>query len=387
MTDKLYYADSHLYEFSAVVLDIVDKEKCKAVVLDRTAFFPEGGGQPSDTGYIDNVFISDVQEKDGIIYHYTNDPLIFSIGDKVIGRLDGEVRFARMQSHSGEHIVSGIAHNLFGAENVGFHMIDLVMTVDFDKPFNKEQIRLIEKEANNIVYKNVSVKTEIVSGEKLKSLQYRSKLDLTENVRLVTVEGVDVCACCAPHVTQTGEIGLIKILSCVSHRGGVRLSLICGRKAYEDYCAKHEDIMEISDMLKAPNNETPAAVEELLTKVTNAKYELEQNRQKLYHYIYSDLNDNKENIVLFIPGLSSEELRELSDLCKSKTEKLFAVFSGNDTEGYAYAIASERIRLRTWAQKINNDLRARGGGRDEMLQGRASSSEKEIRAFFNEIEV
>lgn len=386
MTEKLYYADSHLFGFDARVEEIITDNGRKAVVLDRTAFFPEGGGQPADRGNIESVSICDVQEKDGKILHYTESDVPFAVGDTVSCRLDEETRFARMQAHSGEHIVSGVAHDLFGAENVGFHMIDLIMTVDLDKPLTKEEIVRIEKEANKAVYRNVAIHAEIIEPEQLKTLQYRSKLDLKENVRIVTIEGIDKCACCAPHVSRTGEIGLIKILSAVSHRGGVRLTLVCGMKAYEDYRTKHDDIMRISDTLKAPNNETPAAVGELLDRIAEGKHKADALRQKMYDFICGSINCSPNNIVVFIPGLVPDELRELADLCKQKTSKIFAVFSGNDADGYAFAVSSDTVKLKSLSRDINMRLAARGGGRDEMLQGRASASEREIRKFFEEIE-
>ena len=385
MTEKLYYKDSHLYEFSAKVAEIIEENGRKAIVLDKTAFFPEGGGQPADTGHIGDMFVFDVRENDGKIFHYTNDDINFIIGQEVECRLNAEQRFARMQAHSGEHIVSGVAHNLFGVENVGFHMIDLVMTVDFDKPLSKEQITLIEKEANKVVVNNERISTEILSAEKLRTLHYRSKLELTENVRIVTIEGVDRCACCAPHVSMTGEIGIIKILSCISHRGGVRLTLICGIKAFDDYCEKHRDIMCISDRLKVPNNQTPDGVFELEKKLTDLKYKISHLKQRQYAYIYKSLTKSSDNIILFIEDFAPDELRELAELCKKKTEKIFAVFSGDDISGYAYVLASENKKLKALAKDFNAVLHARGGGREEMLQGRAAASAEEIKNFMQNL--
>lgn len=387
MTEKLYYSDSYLFDFSAKVIDVTEDNGRKAVILDKTAFFPEGGGQPGDEGIIDGMAVVDVQEKNGIILHYVKGDISCKAGDAVVGRVDSKLRFERMQAHSGEHIVSGVAHRLFGVENVGFHMIDLVMTVDFDKVLTKEQIAQIESEANDWVYKNVKIDAEIVPPEKLEALQYRSKLDLRENVRIVTIEGCDMCACCAPHVARTGEIGIIKLLTCVSHRGGVRLTMICGAKALKDYACKHSDVMSISDMLKAPNDATPAAVAELLEKLTEEKRKTALQRQKLYDHIAKGLECSESSIVLFADDLSPDELRELAELCKTKTKKIMAVFSGNEEQGYAFAIASESVKLRALSKDINIRLNGRGGGRDEMLQGRVVAGENEIRKYFAELEV
>lgn len=385
--NKLYHENSHLYEFTAKVTAVRTEDNCKAIILDRTAFFPMGGGQPGDEGKIGNAEIFDTREVDGEILHYTKDEPDFSTGDTVECKLDEELRCSRMQAHSGEHIFSGVAHNIFGVQNVGFHMLDLVMTVDFDLPLSKEQVEIIEAEANKWVYRNVSVTAEILSGEKLSALQYRSKLDLDTDVRIVTVEGCDKCACCAPHVSNTGEIGLIKVLSCISHRGGVRITLVCGAKAFEDYCFKHKDIMQISDLLKAPNNETPKAVEELYEKISEEKRNAHCKSQRLYNYIYNSLNQSTDSVVLFVDDFAPDELRELADLCKTKTSALMAVFSGNDSEGYAYAISSVNIPLKQLSATVNSALSGRGGGRNEMLQGRISANKNAINDFFNEFEV
>lgn len=384
---KLYYEDSHLFEFTATVTDIRLHKAGNVIVLDKTAFFPMGGGQPGDEGIVGNAFVYDVQEENGEVLHFTKDTPAFKIGETVECKLDGELRFSRMQAHSGEHIFSGVAHNLFGVENVGFHLIDLVMTVDFDKPLTKEQIEVIEKEANKWVYRNVPITTEILSGDKLVALQYRSKLDISEDVRIVTIEGCDKCACCAPHVSHTGEIGLIKVISSISHRGGVRITLICGVKALEDYSIKHKDIMKISDMLKVPGIEAFEAVEGLCEKITEEKKNIQAQRQKLYDYIYDGLNTTEHHISLFVDGLSSEEVRELADLCKEKTASFAAVLSGTECEGYSYAISSESISLKQYFNEINTALSGRGGGRNEMLQGRFNAQKIRIIDFFNEFEV
>ena len=387
MTEKLYYLDSHLYDFTAVITDILSFGDRKAVVLNRTAFFPEGGGQPGDEGYVGSMKITDTQEQNGEVLHFVDGDISFSRGDEVNCSVNAGLRFSRMQAHSGEHILSGVAHKIYGAENVGFHMADLVMTVDFDKPLSKEQLAGIEKEANEWVYKNVPVTAEFVSPEKLNTLQYRSKLDLKENVRIVTIEGCDMCACCAPHVARTGEIGIIKILTAVSHRGGVRITVVCGAKAYGDYCRKHADIMVLSDMLKAPNDAVPAALEELSEKLTEEKRNSNLYRQRLYDYIARGLEKTADCLLVFVDDFSPDELRELAEKCKTKSDKLFAVFSGDDEHGYAFAVSSQNVKLRSLSAKLNGELNARGGGRDEMLQGKAGVPAEKIKKFFSEIEV
>ena len=228
-TEKLYYTDSHMFEFTATVLDCRDTPKGPALILDRTVFFPEGGGQQADTGSFGGVNILDVHEKDGEILHYCDRPL--PAGETAEGRIDAEQRLVRMQNHSGEHVVSGLAHQLYGCENVGFHMGEDFVTIDFDRELSWEQLMEIEERANRVVRDDLPVLCTFPEPEELKNLEYRSKLELTENVRIVEIPGTDCCACCAPHVKHTGEIGLIKVLESERHRGGVRLNLACGMLA------------------------------------------------------------------------------------------------------------------------------------------------------------
>ena len=233
MTEKLYYKDSHCLVFDAVVIDCREEKKGYSVVLDRTAFFPEGGGQLADTGTLGGVRVTDVHEKGGDIRHYTNAPL--TVGECVHGEIDKEQRLRRMQNHSGEHILSGLVHNTYGYDNVGFHMGAECMIIDFSGELSWEQLMELETKANGVVRQNLPLHIWFPNEAELHALEYRSKLELTENVRIVEIPGVDRCACCAPHVERTGEVGVVKILDSQRHRGGQRVSVICGLDALEDY--------------------------------------------------------------------------------------------------------------------------------------------------------
>lgn len=210
MTTRLYYIDSHLFEFTATVLRCEENKGRWETVLDETAFFPEGGGQPADTGILGGVRVINAHEKDGTVFHYCDGPL--EPGTRVTGLIDREQRLRRMQNHSGEHILSGTAHRLYGCENVGFHMGDAAVVIDFDRELTREDLQRLETEANEAVRANLPVRTFYPSPKELKHLEYRSKKELQGDVRIVEIPGVDRCACCAPHVSFTGEVGLIKIL-------------------------------------------------------------------------------------------------------------------------------------------------------------------------------
>ena len=305
MTDKLYYESSHRKDFEAQVISCEPEGEGYKVVLDKTVFFPEGGGQYADTGILGGVHVLDAQEKDGIIYHYTDGAL--TPGEIVKGEIDWEKRFESMQQHSGEHIISGIVHGRFGYNNVGFHLGADYCTMDFDGPITKEQLKEIEEEANRIVYKNLNIEILYPTKEELKDLTYRSKIEIEGQVRIVNIPGVDICACCAPHVDRTGEIGNIKLVDMVSYKGGERITMLSGSRALTDHQQKEESVKKISALLCAKDTEVAEAVEKLkeeqeeynsslgkvasdfkqISKVENVSVfkELEKNETPLYKFI------------------------------------------------------------------------------------------------------
>ena len=259
MTKKLYDLDSHLRDFSATVLRCAPDGERYAVVLDQTLFFPEGGGQPADTGVLGGARVLDVQITPEAIVHYTDAPLM--PGTQVRGEIDWPQRFRRMQGHSGEHIISGLIHSEYGFDNVGFHLGEDTITMDYNGELTWPQLMHIEQLANEAVYRNVPIRTEYPSAERLAQMTYRSKLDLTEDVRIVTVEGYDVCACCAPHVSCTGEIGAIKFTSVMRHRGGIRVTILCGSDAEVDYREKSAQVAALSAQLSVRQADVVPAVQ------------------------------------------------------------------------------------------------------------------------------
>ena len=379
-TIKLYDADSHLYDFDASVISCEKTDKGFAVVLDKSAFFPEGGGQPADEGTLNGIAVTDVQIKDGIITHTTAEEI--PAGSAVKGAVDSEIRFRRMQNHSGEHIVSGLIHKLFGYNNVGFHMGSEDVTLDLDGVLTREDLDKIEMLANRAVYENVNVRAEYPSPEILKDLDYRSKLDLTENVRIVTIEGYDVCACCAPHVNKTGEIGIIKLLDFLKYKGGVRIHMLCGFDALEDYNRRYKNVAAISAKLSAKQAEVYEAVERLSAELSAEKQAAGELKRQLVAMKIAALEPTDGNMVLVEKDMDMLNLRNLVNEAVQLCGGICAAFSGSDENGYNYIIASKNVPLRAEAKAINAALNGRGGGKDEMIQGSAKASEAEIRAYF-----
>lgn len=385
MTEKLYYQNSHLFEFDAVVLDCREEKKGYSVVLDRTAFFPEGGGQLADTGTLGEVRVLDVHEKGGEIRHYTDAPI--AVGERVRGCLDAEQRRRRMQNHSGEHILSGLVHNAYGYDNVGFHMGSDCMTIDFSGELDWEQLTELETQANAVVRENLPLHIWFPAAEELKALNYRSKLELTENVRIVEIPGVDRCACCAPHVERTGEVGIVKILDCQRHRGGVRVSVVCGLDALEDYRARQESVTEISRALSAKRGEVAAAVHRVLNEQQAMKERCDALSLALIRYMAEAEPETAGNILVFDEALGEIAQRELVNLLMEKAGGFAAVFCGSDAEGFRYIIGSRTLDLRAGARKINAAIDGRGGGTPRMIQGSARAARAEIEGALKALNV
>lgn len=381
-TIKLYDADSHLSAFTAKVINCEQDGDGYLTVLDRTAFFPEGGGQKSDTGFIGTVEVTDVQIKGGVIYHRTVSPV--EIGAEIECKIDFDQRFRRMQGHSGEHVFSGFAHSLYGCENVGFHLTDEV-TIDFDRELDGEQIKNIERLANDAIYRNVKITAEYPDEETLKTLEYRSKLELTEDVRIVTVEGIDVCACCAPHVSRTGEIGIIKVMSFMRHRGGVRIVLKCGFEALEDYEVKQQNLSHISVALCARPFETADIFDKFSNDTAKLRQELTALKKELSQLKMQSLESTDGNLLIFEDGADMTALRSIVLDGAKKAGGLCGGFSGSDEKGYVYVIASMSMALRSMAKEINAALNGKGGGSDELIQGSCRASRKEIEDYFSEV--
>ena len=295
MTEKLFYVDSHMITFSAVVEACENKGDYYEAVLDRTAFFPEGGGQYADTGVIDGVKVVDVQEKNGLIYHKMEGPL--EVGKTVEGTIDWEERFSKMQNHSGEHIVSGLVHQMFGYDNVGFHMGKDAITMDFNGIFTKDDLKIIEQKANEAVVQNFDIEILYPSQEELNNLTYRSKIEIEGQVRIVRFPGYDVCACCAPHMNKTGEIGLIKLLGLQNYKGGVRVSMLCGFRALADYNEKADQVKNISVMLSAKENEVAQEVSKLKEENAAQKNKIYELQKMLLKYKVESVPENEETIV------------------------------------------------------------------------------------------
>ncbi len=378
-TLKLYDTDAYIKQFSADVLSCEEKDGYYEIILDKTAFFPEGGGQGADTGLIADAKVFDVQSINDVIIHKADSPV--ALGNAQC-EIDWITRYRRMQNHSGEHILSGIAHSLFGCTNVGFHMGSEI-TVDFDKELTEAEIARLESLANEAVYKNVSITAEYPPEDTLTTLDYRSKLELTQNVRIVTIDGYDKCACCAPHVKNSGEIGLIKVLGSMRHRGGMRLTILCGADAFEDYCIKTKNLHEIAVYLCAKQNDELEAFKKLCEENSRLKQKCAELSKELTQLKAKDTEQINGIYIYFDESGDMQAARALALNSAKTNDGISAVFSGIDGN-YKYAIASVNTGVRALSAKLNSKLSGRGGGSDELVQGSVSATQSEIRNFLSE---
>ncbi len=376
MTRKLYYENSHQKEFTATVINCEASMDAYRICLDQTAFFPEGGGQAGDCGFLNTCEVFDTREKDGIIWHYTRVPI--EPGTTVTGQIDWAKRFDRMQQHSGEHIVSGLVHKHFHYNNVGFHLGDTEVTLDFDGPITKEDLKKIEQEANEALWNNLPIEITYPSKEELKSLHYRSKIEIQGQVRIVTIPGIDVCACCAPHVSLTGEIGLIKLTGVQSHRGGVRIHLLAGKRALSDYGEKERSIKAISVLLSAKEEDAPKAVERLKQENFNLVGQIIQLQKTLIEQKAALVPEGTKDIAFFEKDLDNNTAREFVNLLTRHCTGIACVFTGNDTTGYRYILGSSREDVRPLCKKLNETFQGKGGGKPEMVQGSLNGAAKAI---------
>ena len=384
MTDKLYYESSHRKDFEAQVISCESEGEGYKVVLDKTVFFPEGGGQYADTGTLDEAKVLDVHEKQGVIYHWCDRAI--EVGSCVTARICWEERFEKMQQHSGEHIVSGLVHEKFGYNNVGFHLGGDYCTMDFDGPLTKDELKEIERLANEAVYQNLKIEVSYPSKEALEQMEYRSKIEIEGQVRIVTVPGYDVCACCAPHVNYTGEIGMIKLVNMINYKGGERITMLCRRRALRDYDAKDENVKEISALLCSKELETAEAVRHLKQEQESLKGAYSSQRQKLLTYRAQEIPvEEGGKTAVFACDLAGNEPRELMNLLLEKGAEICGVFAGTDEEGYRYVIGSRTEDVRPIGKMMNDAFEGRGGGKPVMVQGTLRGKKEEMKEFWGTI--
>ena len=388
-TEKLYDIDAYATFFEATILQVEPAKTGLCLILDKTLFFPEEGGQTQDKGtltckgveYAVSYVALEKREGVEVICHYIKesavatdaDALPLCVGAIVQGKIDWLDRYDKMQNHSGEHILSGIIHSEFGFDNVGFHLNDELFTMDFNGVINKEQLEFLEKRANEIVMENVAIYGEYIPDEELITLEYRSKKEIEGAVRIVTIEGYDKCACCAPHVKNSMEVGVIKIVKTENWKGGMRLTVLCGNRAYKDYAKKHEILQNLSRSFSTSEDKVSEVVEGLKNNLQDLEFkmaslECQMATEKLL-----------QNPLQFFETLSPKALtKAMDDAMRQKPAALFMAFVGKDENGYRYMAGSMEQNVEEVGKMLREKLDAKGGGRGTMVQGMVNATKEKI---------
>lgn len=376
MTEKQYYSLPYKKELDAFVVSCVLSEQGNyEVILDKTIFYPEGGGQPSDRGFLGDCRVLDVQEQGDFVIHFTDGYL--APGEPVHGVLDWNRRYENMQQHSGEHLFSGLIHRHFGYDNVGFHMGKDQVTVDFNGTLTSEQLAHIEREANEKVYENRPIEVLYPSDQELKKLAYRSKKELTGRIRIVRIPQGDTCACCGIHVDRTGEIGMIKAVDMIRYKGGVRISILCGLRALSDYQKKQAIVETLSHSLSASQDKLAQIVEKLKAESNQKEIRIHKLYQTLFQLKQDHYPESDSPLVIFEEGLEANPLRQLCTLLYQSGRGNPVLVCSKKEGGFQYAMGSETCDLKQTAKEMNRLLNGKGGGTAVFVQGTFSVEEEE----------
>ena len=383
--ETLYYKNAYLTDFSSTVVDCIKQGEIYKIVLADTAFYPEGGPQPSDRGTLNDLEVIDVKKKDGVIFHYLNSPL--EIGQKVQGKIDFDRRFDFMQQHSGEHIFSGIVHSMFGYENIGFHLADDYVTLDFSGPLTLQDVEKVEEKANELIYRNIDVVELYPDKKQLETIDFRSKKEIDGQIRIIEIADGDICACCGTHVKKTGEIGIIKALSCINKGQGSRVVIICGKRAYNYLKQIYNQVKSISVSLSSNPLSIENSVNHLLDQSNNQKAKIHK-LQSAYLQSQKDAIAKVEGAaVVFENEIEPNEFRKfIDDLALEGKGDVICGFNKKQDE-YNYVIVSHKIQLKKISKEFNLAINGKGGGSDMMLQGSCKADretiEKSIKQLFN----
>ena len=380
-TEKLYYQDPYLTSFTARVLTCEPAKTGFLVTLDRTAFYPEGGGQPADHGTLGGVSVTDVHERDGIIFHTCGGPV--EIEAAVTGVIDWSRRFDHMQQHSGEHILSGLLCSLYGCDNVGFHLGAETVTIDYNRDLTWEQVLEAERRANEAIWRDTPAEISFPAPDALAQLDYRSKKELTGQVRIVAFPGADCCACCGTHVRRAGEVGIIKVLSSQKFRDGVRLEILCGERAYRYLSQVYDQDRAVAQLLSVKPQDTFAAVERQGAEFSAAKQRMTDLEDQFFALRAAALT-GRGDLLLLEPPMRPDGARKLADAAARASGGLAAVFAG-EKSSYVYALVkSDGSDIAPLVRRLNAALSGRGGGRNGFAQGSVQAESAAIREFFLE---
>ena len=372
MTLRLYQQNVDQLDFSAVVVSCEKKGDGYAVVLNQTAFFPEGGGQGADHGTLDEARVLDAHDVQGEVEHLTNIPL--EVGREVHGHVDGVRRLDMMQQHSGEHMFSGLVHGIFGYDNVGFHIGTEAVTMDFNGSLTEEDVRRVELLANQAVWRDLPVEAFVPSREELANIEYRSKKEIDGDVRIVRIEGVDTCACCGTHVHTTGSVGQIKVIGVQKYKSGVRVSILCGRRALEEENAVQDQAKRAGNALSVPTAELSGAVERLLGERDSLRAQNDALGMRIFALLAQNEMEKTVRVVA-CDALPAAQARKAAGMLADGAKAALVLIPRE--EGWSFALSSATEDIRPATRALCEAFGGRGGGPKDMTQGVLSGGKAE----------
>ena len=379
MTIRLFDQDPQLRTFTATVLACEEKDGQYLVTLDRTAFFPEGGGQGADHGTLGGANVLDAHEHGGVIAHLTDAPL--AVGETVTGCVDSLRRLTMSQQHSGEHMFSGLVCRLFGYDNVGFHIGSDAVTMDFNGPLTEEDVLRVERLVNEAIWEDKPIKAYVPPKDELEAMHYRSKKALTGDVRIVSIDGVDTCACCGTHLMTTGGVGQVKVIGLAKYKSGVRVSILCGVRALEYENMIQQQVKEIGKTLSVKLHETAQATQRLLAERDQLRYENEQLGMRLFE---AEAKAEAGSAIRLVAAdmLAASQLRKAAGLLAAGA-KLAVVIAPRE-DGWNFAMSSQTEDVRPATRALCEAFGGKGGGPKDMTQGvLGRASAEEIREKLN----
>ena len=376
MTERLYLVDSHLFENECTVLSCEPAKEGFDVMVDRTVFFPNKGGQPCDTGILGGVKVVDVRESGDELILRTEGPL--PVGETVTGHIDEKRRLDIMEQHTGEHVLSWCAYKLFDAVNVGFHCALTYATLDLDKPLTPEQVTEMEDMANGLVRRNLPVTAAIYESEEdLKGVPLRKHAEgLIAPIRVVSIEDADSCTCCAPHVHSTGEIGAIKIVSAVAYKGGMRMTFLCGGRAMKQFQKLQTAVDAIARKVSTAGDEVLSAVEKQEAELKAVKKEKADLTARLEGYLTAELKAQAEDVkgkklLVKLTDTDPKRLRPLALATLPEKGLTLLLTERNGQLSYVLCANGLKLDMGELIPAVNLALGGRGGGRGTLAQGSA----------------
>lgn len=375
MTERLYELQPTLNTCQAEVLSCEQTELGWRVELDRTVLFPEGGGQLCDRGIIAGAAVYSVLEENGRVLHLCENAV--PVGSQVNVELNRALRQYHSQQHTGEHILSHAFWKLFGAVNIGFHSSEERITIDLDQELDREQCSQAERYANEQIWRNGKVDILYRNREDMADLNIRKVTDKAEGLlRVVVIEGGDVCTCCGTHVERTGSVGMIKIVSIQRHRGGTRLEAVCGSRALEDYAAKANLVYQLSCNLSCGADSMVERIESLKAENRDLSARLHSCSARLMDYLAADAlrscdeRKGKKCVMVPLEGNAKEAKQLLNRLIAEDNVMAGVFYADGGRVGYLIA-KSKGISLscREVSAIANGLLNGKGGGSDAFAQG------------------